>query len=226
MNLILWGVNLKTENFPYATTEFSFSMLTCYMNSVLFLTAVFASIITSDEFKFRTINNSIAFGISRIKIFISKLIVALLTSIPALIIIEGVLIGSAYLLLENNSSTALTDVFTATAASIPSLIAGLTAAISLYFLIGNMAACIWSWIGTIVVFPIITSLLGIKFKFFEWLNSWLIYQLLASPEIDENMNFIYTWSSSAGMQKCLTAGLLGTIVFFIIGILGFRKKDM
>ena len=226
MNLILWGFNLKTENFYYANIDFSFSMLTSDMNIVLFLTAALASIITVDEFKFRTINNSIAFGISRIKIYISKILVALLASLLCLAIVEGVLIGSGYLLLDSSNFHALTELLIGTAACIPSFIASLIAFISLYLLLSNMTSSIWTWIGIIVAFPTITSLLGMKIKFFDWLSSWLIFNIVGASTLDENQMLIYMWSSAKGMQHCLLAGFLGIVIFLIFGILTFRKKEI
>lgn len=226
-NLVLWAFDFTTTNFPWATIKFSFSTLATSMNVVMFLTAALASIIVVDEFKFRTLSNSIAFGISRTKIYITKLLITLLASFLSLVIIEGVYIGSGYLLLDTSNSLALPNLLTATVACIPSFIAGFTATVTLYFILGSMTSAIWSWIGIIVGIPMITSILGLKFKFFEWLDSWLIFQVTTSYTFDENIGaIVYLWSSKEGMCHCLLAGFLGIIVFLIIGILGFRKKEL
>lgn len=227
MNLVLWAANLKINNFPYANIDFSFSMLTTYMNVVLIVTAFFACVITADEFKFRTINNSIAFGISRIQIFICKILVALITASLSLVVIEGVLIVSGYLLLDSSSPDALTGILTATVACIPSLIAGLIAAISLYLLLGNITSAIWSWCGIMIAFPMIVSLLSLKFNFFSWLNRWLIFHIVTDYYFSvEEDRLIYIWSTEQGIYHCLLTGFLGILVFIILGILGFRKRDM
>lgn len=226
-NCILWALDITTTNFPWATIKFSFSTLDTNMSVVMLLTAALASIIVVDEFKLRTLNNSVAFGISRTKIYISKLLITLLGCFLSLFIIEGLFIGSGYLLLDTSNSHALTNLLTATVACIPSFIAAFTAFITIYFILGSMTSAIWNWIGFILGIPMITSILGLKFQFFEWLDSWLIYSVTASCTFDEQSNsLVYLWSSTEGMLHCLLAGFLGTIVFLIIGILKFRKKSL
>lgn len=226
-NCILWAFDSTTTNFPWATIKYSFSTLDTNMCVVLFLTATLTSIIVVDEFKLRTLTNSVAFGISRTQIYISKLLITLLACFLSLFIIESVFIGSGYLLLDTDNSHALGNLLNATVACIPSFIASCTAFITMYFISGSATSAIWNWIGFIVGIPMITSVLGLKFQFFEWLDSWLIFSVTTSYTFDEqSSSLVYLWSSKEGMLHCLLAGFLGTIVFLIVGILKFRKKAL
>lgn len=226
MNLLLWWCNTKDSSFPYATTRFSFSMLESGMGVVMFLVATLVSLITADEFKFHTLHNSIAFGLSRTQIFLSKLVINIIAAGLSLIVIEGVLIGSGYLLLDSTNPKPLYGLLTATMACIPSFIAGLIGVVSLYFILGNMNGGIWAYLGTVVGFPTVVSLLGMKFDIFAKLNKWLIYTVTSSQTFDESGNLVYLWSTTDGFRHCILVGVLGCIAFLGMGLFTIRKKEL
>ena len=49
MNLVLWAFGNFDENFRYATTKFSFSMLTTGMQCVFFVTLMISGVIFGNE---------------------------------------------------------------------------------------------------------------------------------------------------------------------------------
>lgn len=226
MNLLLWYFHIYDGSFPYATTSFSFGMLSRDMQIPLCLTVVIGSVIFADEYKNRTISNSVAFGLSFVKVLFGKWIVTLIISAVALVIVEGILVGSGYLLLENSGREVLMDLLQANLACIPVFIAGVSGYYAFVFLLKNELQASWAWVGTMIGVNVVISLLAMKIGFFKWLAGWLIYNLVSAYELNEETGeLIMIWQTAGGMQRTVMAGILGTIVFMVIGIMGARSKS-
>lgn len=224
MNLVLWSF-AKIDGFGYATVDASFPMLTSSMGAVLFLTVCLASIVYNDEFKNRTICNSVAYGLSRIQIYLGKLIASLAPAFFCLIVTEGTLIGSGYLLLDHQNHKALTDVLTATGAYIPCFIASLFAAITFFYFMKSANLGTWVWGAVVVVVPMIISLFGLKFDICLKISEWMLYQVVTAQKWGES-GMVYLWMTQEGMIRCLLVGLFSIVIFVAAGIIGMRKKEM
>ncbi len=229
VNAALWGMNLLEGkmggDFPWATTRFAFSLLEGYMNIPLFLSAVMGGLITGDELKHRTVNNSVAFGLSRDKIYLSRIPAGLAASAFCLLVTEAGYIGSGYLLLEDSGAEYTLSLLKGTAACVPAWIAGMTAVMSLYYLTGSRSAGIWSWLLIMVAVPAAVGLLGLKFAFCERLSSWLLYTMVSYCALDGD-RLLYNWSTGAGVLKCMTAGFIGILVFMALGIVAIRRREL
>lgn len=224
MNLVLWGFAKTTPDFSYDTTRFSFSMLYTGMMVPFMMTIVFASIIFSNENKSGTLRNSIAFGLSRYTILIGKWIVTLFSAFVCLFVIILIFVGSSYLLLENSNVGELQELLNAIWGCIPLFIAATTGGLVFLLLIDSETMAVWAWFGIMVGVPIITNLLGLKFSFFQWFGKWTLLNLIQTQAGTDSVTFI--WSTAEGLKQCFIAGILGTIVFIAIGIIGYRKKEL
>lgn len=224
-NGVLWAMANFTEGFPWATTKYAFSTLEADMHVPLYLSAVMGCVVVADELKLRTINNSVAFGVSRVQIYLAKVIAGIAASALCLVMTEAGLIGSGYLLLENSGDVYTLSLLKGTAACIPAWIAGMTAAISLYYVTGRGSAGIWSWLLIIVAVPSVVTILGYKFAFCAKLASWLLYPMVSTVSAGEEW-LVYSWSTTAGFLKCQEAGIIGTSLFLVLGILSIRRREL
>jgi len=238
MNIVL-GSFRGVEYFSYATTEFVFSMMYNGLNVVFFLTLCMGSIVFAEEYKNKTIANSIAFGYSRITLYFGKILTGLIVSVAALAVVLAVFIGSAYLLLENSGIDVLMTLLGGVGASLPILIVGEIAALTFLFLMESSAGASWSWVGIMMGIPIASELLGMKFGFFEKLTGWLAYEVLQNGQrlimIEEETEagisavepqIVLSWMTQEGLTRMLLVGLIGTAVFLIWGIVGMRRKEI
>lgn len=225
INVGLWIMSVFDENFQWATTRFTFSLMEGYMNIPLFLSAVMGGLIVGDELKHRTVNNSVAFGLSWEKIYLSKVPAGLAASALCLLVTEAGYIGSGYLLLKDGGAEYTLSLLKGTAACAPAWIAGLVAVMSLYYLTGSMSASIWSWLVIMVAVPAVVSVLGMKFAFCERLSSWLLYTMV-SYCVPGGDWLLYNWSTGAGVLKCLEAGFMGILLFTALGIMGIRRREL
>lgn len=224
-NGVLWIMANFTEGFPWATTKYAFSTLEGDMHIPLILAAVMGWLVTDDELKLRTINNSIAFGIFRSQAYLAKVIVGIVAAALCLAVTEAGLIGSGYLLLENSGAEYTLSLLRGTAACIPAWIVGMTAVISLYYVTGSRSASLWGWLLIIVAVPSVVRILGFKFAFCAKLSSWLIFPMVSSVTVEGDW-LAYSWSTTAGFLKCQEAGIIGTSLFLALGIAAIRRREL
>ena len=149
----------------------------------------------------------------------------------ALAAVLGIFIITAYLLLEDSGIDVLLKLFRAIGASIPALLTGEIAAITLCFLIGTTTGAIWSWVGLMMGVPMISELLGMKFDFFAKLTKWLVYEVLQDGQlimIDEGAasEVVMAWMTRDGLIRMILAGVIGIVVFLIWGVLGVKRKEI
>lgn len=225
MNVILWIFYRYTPQFPYGTVAFSFSNLTYMMSIPMYLAACLGLLVYGDDCRHRTAGNSLIFGFSRIQIYLGKLAVSLVCAVFCLAAVEGTLIGSAYLLLENSGSEPLENLLTATAVCAPAFVAGLFAAVTLAEILRSSFAGVWAWLGIMVAFPKIVMLLGLKFRVFALLKEWLVYNVVGSLMFTEG-EVIFPWMTQKGAARCVLAGILGIVVIVFAGLLGVRRKEL
>lgn len=225
MNLVLFFTGNGKPSFPYDSTDFSFSMVEGSIQIVFILTLCMAGIIFSDEYKNKTLMNSIAFGYSRLQLYFGKVIVSLIVAIITIVTVFGVYIGSTYLLLENTGIDGLMNMLRCYAVECLILICGEIAAITLMFVINSVSGAIWMWLGLFMGIPMATALLSMKFEFFRWLNSWLVYSITGEQILVEG-NSVMIYTAAEGIRRCLLAGGLGTLVFIVLGVIVLRKREM
>lgn len=211
--------------FPWATTKHAFSVLEADMHVPLFLSAIMGSLVVCDDLKHRTVNNSVAFGISREQIYLAKVIVGVAASAFCLLVTEFALIGSGYLLLEDSGAAYTLSLLKGTVACIPAWTAGMTAMISLSYMTGSGSASIWGWMLIMVAAPTVVSILGMKFELCAKLSSWLLFTLIGTTVPTEEW-LEYSWSTAAGFLKCMEAGVIGMSVFVTLGILAIRRREL
>lgn len=237
MNLTLGYFRNHTGNFPYGTTSFSFMMVDTALEVVMILSLIMSCIIFADEYKNKTVMNSIAFGYSRLTVYFGKIITTLLVSIAALALVLAIFIGSAYLLLENSGTEALYELFRGFVVCAPILIAGELAAVTFCFLFGTAAAATWGWLLVFVAVPTVNSILGMKFPFFRELGKWLAYSLTGEGvvlTVSENgeqvaemtSGYQMIWMTQEGAIRCLLVGGIAIAIFLALGIVGLRKKEL
>ena len=213
------------ENFPYGTTHFSFSILLGSENMLLFLAMLLGYIVFGEEYKHKTLKNSISFGLSRQKIFLGKVLVGVgvsFLSMAFLVLIYG---GSGYLLLEVSEDLGIRELLIGLGAALPSALAGLILGISLSFLIEN--STVMSIVACVILagVPIACKFLGLQFEFFARIGNWMPFNFLSQGQVALS-KYIPIWSTGEGLTKCILAGVIGIIVFYGIGNFLFRKREI
>ena len=82
------------------------------------------------------------------------------------------------------------------------------------------------WFIIMTFLPNIIFLLGLKI---DWLNGaakWMPRNYLRMEVVVNMSKYQVLWDTPEGMAKCLIAGCIGIVVFYLFGSAAFRKKEL
>lgn len=224
MNVVLWYFKSVDAGFTYGTTKFSLNMMIGSLSFVMAGGFIAAVLVFADEYKNGTIKNVVSFGISRTQFFIGKCIVAVVTAVTCLIVIEVIHVGTAYMLLENSGAEPLHVLLQGLATVLPATIGALilgTAALCCMQKLTNAMAC---WFSVFYLFPVICDQIGRKSELFARIARWLPHHQFAKEVMPRMGSYQCIWDTSEGLFRCLVTGAAIIVISVILGIIVFRRK--
>lgn len=217
----------RVEDFPYATTSFSYSNLVSNPMIFCVMGFIIGIILYEGNRKSGNMKNTIAFGFSRKEIFIGECIVATLSAICALILILGVYILSAVAFLDHTGPVNLMDLLTEIPAVFFIAIASLISGIVCLEVFEKTSTGIIIWYAFWFIIPKIFYYLGFRYDLIRSIAMWMPANFMGSNEMMVNMSqSITAWDTAEGMAKCLISGIIGIAVFSLSGITLLRKRDL
>lgn len=226
MNLVLFAFDRLTPDFPYATVTFSLNMMTGSMPMLLMAGLIIVLFLFSDEYKNGTLKNTISYGISRNAFFTGKCIACAVAAFLSMLVVLAVYIGSAYLLLNAEGSMPVRQLLTGTAVNLPAAFASVILASALCCRFKKETAVVLWWLGIIWWLPMVCFFLGLKIESNERISEWMPWNYL-KYEVSVNMSgYSCLWDTPEGVAKCLIAGSIGILVFYVAGILVFHKREI
>lgn len=222
------GIFAKGEvNFPYGNTYFSFSSFYSSMGMLMIVCLPLVSLIYGQEFKHQTLKNSISYGISRSQIYFGKFFMEVAISIVNLVCISLAYIISAYIMLENSGVIYLNDLIRSIIACVPLFLVCVTVAHCLYFIFDSETTVGVSWVIIMIVIPKVLSMAGRKIDILGKIASWMPWSIVGGSTYDEaSKRMIMSWSSQEGLIKCFIVGIVGTIIFYTLGNMLFKKREI
>lgn len=225
-NIILYLFNRFDPNFPYGNIWFSMNNLTGSLTVMFIGGAAITNVLFTDEHKNGTLKNTISFGISRGQFFTGKCIVCGVACLFSMIVILTAFIGSAYLLLDGERDVTVVLRLKGILVNIPAAYAAVILAVALMSRFKKEAAAIAWWAGIMWTVPTFCFYMGLKIDWLNRIAEWMPWNYLKF-EVAVNMaGYKCLWDTPEGLAKCLIAGGLGIIVFYIGGIIGFRKREI
>lgn len=226
LNLILYAFHATTIDFPYATTSFSFSNLVA--NPMVYCLASFliVALLYDGNHRYGNVKNSIAYGISRRKLFVGKCIVSLVACIIIMVITLAVFISSALLLLEPAQPVSLHVLLMEVPAISLIAIASLILAVLLLEVLDKSFSSFLIWYTILFFIPSICYYLGLKIDIFQEIAAWMPNAFFKSELLVNRSTCITIWDSTEGVFHCLWAGLMGCGIFAMIGSLILRRRDL
>ncbi|MGL5694447.1 MAG: ABC transporter permease subunit [Peptostreptococcaceae bacterium] len=222
------GLFAKSQvNFPYGNTKYSISSFYAWTGVLMLISAYLVSLIFGQEFKNSTLKNSISFGITRSEIYIGKLIVEIVICIINLVLISSAYVIAAYVMLEDSGIIYLQDFITAIVASFPLLLVCVTAANCFYFIFDNEVTAVTVWSIVIVVVPLLISIAGRRITILDKIAKWLPWNIAGTATFDSSIGrIVMPWNSSEGFIRCFIVGAVGVVVFYTLGLIMFKKKEI
>lgn len=223
---LAWFGKMDGSSFRYNTTSFSYSNLVANPMIFCIISAVIGVVLYEGNRRSGNLKNTIAFGIPRVKIFFGECIVATVSAIFASIIVLAVYIVSAVIFLSQTGPVSLMDLLAEIPAvffiAVASLISGIVCIE--VFEKDFTGVIIWSVIWFII--PEVFFYLGLRFDVISRIAMWMPYNFFGtSGMIVNQQQSVTAWGTANGMVKCLTAGIIGIVLFSLSGIILLRKKE-
>ena len=228
LNAVLgWFGRMDGSSFPYATTSFSYSNLVVQPMLFCVIGAIIGIVFYDGNKKNGNLKNTIAFGISRKKVFAGECIVATVSAIFSLIIVLSVYIVSAVVFLEHTGPVSLMDLYTEIPAVFLIAVASLISGIVCIEAFEKDSIGIIIWIAIWFIIPKVFFYLGLRFDTIHSIAMWMPDNFFGTSGMTVNMSqSITAWGTTEGMAKCLVSGIIGIIVFFLSGIVLLRKREL
>lgn len=225
LNIILYGFGRMDAGFRYATTSFSYSNVVANPMIFCFSGLAVVFILYEKSKKNGNLKNLIAFGISRTKIFAAQFVVSFLVSLVILIITETVYITSAVLLLPQQGPVLVWDMFMAVAASSFIAISALLFSVLTIQLFDRISTGILFWLCVFCFIPQALYFCGFVVEPVGKLAMWMPYNFFNTMTVNTK-ECIPVWDTGMGLMKCVLSGIVGSLLFGIMGVLFLRKKEV
>lgn len=223
--------NQDAVNFP-----FSMSILLMGMPLGLYLVAVGGDAVFSEQYKYNTLKNEVSYGLTRVQVYLSRLVVALLLMAVVFVVTIGVYLLSSLVLLGIPSDQMAMDSFGMNAvqsvqmmmqmlgyyvlASFPLWLGALSLAIACYFLIrgSNMAGI--AFLAIMVGVPAILDNLG---KFVH-----PVFHSLYHLTLDYMGGLVISTQTMdwALMGRCWLVGLAWAVLSTAVGLFFFSRREI
>jgi ABC-2 type transport system permease protein len=218
---LIVNIELKIKNVLGISLNALAEMSVVMLIVPLYLVIAFVDMVTAEEHKNLTLRNIVTFGLERIKLILSKQVVAIVLALISALIIGVVFYGSGALLLgiDYASKTEMINNFTKIAASIPLWIGAISVATFMSFLINNNTLFAFTYAGVLLLDSRIIKLLAILF----WDKIANINKILITTHIKKLA------SASATGEDMINAVLVGvayTIVFTLLSMIYFKRKEV
>lgn len=211
--------------FRYATTKYSFSFIYTSMPILIYIVYMVCSVVIDDEFKSRTLKNSVAAGVKRNTIYFGRFIIEIIIGMIFYVLLNLLHIMLGLALLENSGGEYLHILLRSLIACIPIYIACAAICHCLYYILDNAINVIFAFVVIVTLIPKAIGLAGMKISFLSKINEWLMASLL-EPKWDEAYNLTLSWDTTNGFIRGYIAGIIGIIVFSAIGSILYNKKEL
>lgn len=218
INLVLhfWGGGVNY----YGHTSFSYALNISEPFLYVIMGAVVAFALYESRRKNGNLKNTVAFGLTRPQIFIGQCISALLAATAIMVVVLAVWLASAELLLSRTEIWTIGDFLSSTAYVYLLAIAGLVSTVFFIAIFQREMTAVVACIAVWNFFPTICRILGAKFEIFAHIASCLPSNFFTSDSI------IRWWENPDILEKALTSGVVGILVFDLLGVVLLRKQDL
>lgn len=223
--------DVELVNFPLAI-----NMLSMGMPIGLYLVAVGGDAVFSEQYKYNTLKNEVSYGLPRVRVYLSRLVVTLLLMALVFVVTIGVYALASLVLLGipsdagamasfgKNTAQAIQDAFRMLGfyvlASFPLWLGAMSLALALYFLIRSSNLAGLGFLAIMLAVPAIFDNLGkyVNPAFFRLYHVTLDYMsgLVISTETLD-------WPL---IGRCWLIGLAWAVVSTAVGLFFFSRREI
>lgn len=180
----------------------------------LFIMPMFVDITIAEEYKEHTMKNTVSFGESRTKLYLSKLISAVILGLLLAAVTLAVYCGSSLLFLKHDAafnSAFIQDFFQRVGASCIGYVTAIVIAAFFAVLLKRSSLFIFSYYGIMFLTQYIFRLLKISF-----LNKYLLQSQFG----------VFAAGTIPQIQNSIVICLVTLLAFMVLGVISFKKQDI
>ena len=220
--ILLHCMNKVDSSFPYGNTKFALSNIYMQMPVLTVVIVFLAYLIDDNEFKNRTIKQSIAFGISRVRIFLGKFIVQAILCCIIYTILVTFFAALSFLALPHSNVGEFSALVRVSVGGLTCLLASL--AIAYYFVMNFKSQNIGMTLAMAILFilPVMVNYLGRKVELVNEFAKYMPYNILNYDSILVSGNGDF----SAVYGEPLLIGLVWLIAAIVLGLVHFNRKEI
>lgn len=211
----------------YANTSFPYSNLVANPMVFAFMGVIIPFLLYEGSRRNGNLKNTVAGGISRVKIFAGECVVSLAVSTLLLAVTMGSWILSAELLLKKTGPVKLSDFLGEGAAMYLIAAACLISGILFLEIFDKSITGILVWAVLWFLLPEAIMYLAIRFPVLYQPAMWLPNNFLAVNTSHVNTRECITaWDTMEGTLRCAFSGLAGCMIFGISGAVLLKRRDL
>ena len=220
--LMVWGCWFTWSN-GNTNMDFHSAAVTMVMlvSIGLYATILTGDMVFSEQHKHNTLKNEVACGIPRSRIYLGKLLVAILVAAIAAAVMVGFFLGGCWVMLPHNASDrlALDAIGYTLAGALPLWLGGQAVVMACYFLIRNTTLAAFGAVALLGVLPAILQLCSLLIHpGFE-----IIRQYMPAVMLEYLSTRAFQWDY---VGQCWIVGLALLAGSTAAGLLAFRKKEI
>ena len=196
-------------------------MVALILSVGLYATLLTGDIVFSDQYKNNTLKNEVSYGVPRVRIYLGKLIVAILVAIVACVLLLGTYVGLCWILFPHGEADGAVMQILAycLAGAFPLWLGAQGVVMACYFLINSNTAAAFASVGILAAVPTVFQVLGLTLHpVFE-----MIRQFMPQFMVENLRNMLFDWSY---VGLCWLVGLAWLAVSTLVGLLLFSKKEI
>lgn len=225
-NVIHYVCAGNLPGFQYANTAFTYGMIDTSMNTFIYIIIVICSML--DGSSLHNMKNAAAFGTDRKVIYFGRMVTQSIICIAMYLYLMGLHLFLGKLLLEDSGREA-TQMFIRSALVCIPMFLGVVAAYHCCILLNkNAITAAAIMIILLTVLPMGTTLLGYRLSGVKKVSDMLMYNLMRVNYVETAEGYLreFTWSTTAGIVKCMIAGISAILIFSLVGMKYFQKKEI
>ena len=214
-------------NFQYANTWHTYGMVDTSMGVLIFIVIIICS--TIDNTNLRNMKNTVAYGIDRKIVFLGRIITQSAVCLAMYLGLMGFHFGMGKLLLEDSGREASEMFIRSTFVCIPMFLGVVVIYHCCILWNKNAITAVSIMIVILMVVPKGMSLLAYKLPQFKKISDMLMYNLMQVQFVAKDTGGylrVFTWDTTAGVIKCMIAGISAIVIFSIIGVRVLQKKEI
>lgn len=213
--------------FQYNNTWHSYGMIDTNMAVLIYLIIVICSMLDGNSL--HNIKNTALFGVSRRVIYFGRMMVNSCVCLGMYLYLMGLHFFLGKLLLEDSGREAAGIFIRSTFVCIPMLL-GVVAVYHCCILMSrNSITAATLMLVVLVIIPMGVKVIGFKIEAVRRIGDMLICNLMEVEFLETAEGYysrVFSWDTGAGVAKCILAGISGILIFSMIGIKYFQKKEI